>query len=314
MKILFTGATSFTGYWFVKELATAGHDIHCTFTRPTDDYTDVRGIRVERLKGSITPIIGSFGSDAFLEATKGENWDVFCHHAACVRNYKSADFDCAAAVQENCHQLPTVLASLKKQGCQKILLTGSVFEQREGAGSDLHRPFSPYGLSKSLTAETFRYYCEREEITLGKFVIPNPFGPLEDPRFTTAAAKTWLSEQVIEVKTPAYVRDNIHVSLLAKAYRRFLENLPDNPSFVKMNPSGYVECQGAFTQRLAVAMRQRLALPCQFTLSEQTEFPEPQVRINTEPLVPSELNWCESEAWDELADYYRSAFQPMALS
>jgi nucleoside-diphosphate-sugar epimerase len=29
MKILFTGATSFTGYWFVKTLAAAGHQIVC---------------------------------------------------------------------------------------------------------------------------------------------------------------------------------------------------------------------------------------------------------------------------------------------
>jgi hypothetical protein len=27
MKILFTGASSFTGMWFVRELAAAGHDV-----------------------------------------------------------------------------------------------------------------------------------------------------------------------------------------------------------------------------------------------------------------------------------------------
>ena len=29
MKILFTGASSFTGYWFVKTLAEAGHEVIC---------------------------------------------------------------------------------------------------------------------------------------------------------------------------------------------------------------------------------------------------------------------------------------------
>ena len=31
MKILFTGGSSFTGYWFVRELAAAGHDVTAVF-------------------------------------------------------------------------------------------------------------------------------------------------------------------------------------------------------------------------------------------------------------------------------------------
>jgi UDP-glucose 4-epimerase len=27
MRILFTGASSFTGYWFVRELVAAGHEV-----------------------------------------------------------------------------------------------------------------------------------------------------------------------------------------------------------------------------------------------------------------------------------------------
>ena len=33
MKILITGGSSFTGYWFIKELAAAGHEMFATFTR-----------------------------------------------------------------------------------------------------------------------------------------------------------------------------------------------------------------------------------------------------------------------------------------
>ena len=36
MKILFTGASSFTGYWFIRELAAAGHEVTAIFRkRPT---------------------------------------------------------------------------------------------------------------------------------------------------------------------------------------------------------------------------------------------------------------------------------------
>jgi len=43
--------------------------------------------------------------------------------------------------------------------------------------------FSPYGLSKGLTAQAFRYWCGALDVPLGKFVLPNPFGPFEEPRF-----------------------------------------------------------------------------------------------------------------------------------
>ena len=31
MRILFTGASSFTGYWFIRELVAAGHRVIATF-------------------------------------------------------------------------------------------------------------------------------------------------------------------------------------------------------------------------------------------------------------------------------------------
>ena len=40
MRILFTGGSSFTGYWFIKELAAAGHEVTATFRRQVDEYTD----------------------------------------------------------------------------------------------------------------------------------------------------------------------------------------------------------------------------------------------------------------------------------
>jgi len=33
MKILFTGGSSFTGYWFIKELVAAGHEVVAAFRR-----------------------------------------------------------------------------------------------------------------------------------------------------------------------------------------------------------------------------------------------------------------------------------------
>jgi nucleoside-diphosphate-sugar epimerase len=309
MKILFTGASSFTGFWFARELSAAGHDVTATFRRPAAEYADLpRRQRVALLGQVCRPVHDcSFGDPSFLALINEGNWNVLCHHAADVTDYKSPSFDAVAAVQNNTHNLFAVLESLKSIGCNKVLLTGTVFEGGEGAGSQGLPDFSPYGFSKALTARVFQYYCSRAGLSLGKFVIPNPFGPYEEPRFTAYLMKNWLAGATAACSSPSYVRDNIHVSLLAKVYARFVEDLTDKPGFTRINPSGYVESQGAFTLRMAEEMRRRLKLPCLVELKKQSEFPEPWVRINTDSPNVEALNWHESTAWDELATYYRQA-------
>jgi len=61
----------------------------------------------------------------------------------------------------------------------------------------------------------FRYHCGEARIPLGKFVIPNPFGPFEEPRFTAYLMRSWKDGKPAGVKTPDYVRDNVPVDLLA---------------------------------------------------------------------------------------------------
>ena len=155
----------------------------------------------------------------------------------------------------------------------------------------------------------FRYYCGRAGLSLGKFVIPNPFGPYEEPRFTAYLMKNWLAGTTPNCSSPSYVRDNIHVSLLAKAYVQFVQELPAS-GFTRTNPSGYAESQGAFTLRVAQEMRPRLGLPCPVELKKQIDFTEPRIRINTDPLDGDALGWDESAAWDELAHYYRRLHAP----
>ena len=309
MRILFTGASSFTGYWFVRELAAAGHEVAAIFRKPAAEYTDVRKRRVAELEKLCRPVNGvSFGSPEFIELIRTGRFDVLCHHAADVTNYKSPDFNAVEALAANTRSITGVLSALKQSGGRAVLLTGSVFENDEGVGSEGLPAFSPYGLSKSITHQAFRYYARAAGLPLGKFVIPNPFGPLEEPRFTAYLVKNWFAGKTPGVETPAYVRDNIHVSLLAKAYAQFASRLVDAPHSMKLNPSGYVESQGAFALRFAREMQPRLGIPCNVELKNQTQFAEPRMRINTDVLDASALGWNESAAWDELARYYRELY------
>ena len=307
MKLLLTGASSMTGMWIAERLAAKGHMVIATFTRDgIDAYAgDLRARRVSRVVSCVRPEFGCrFGDDRFLELIASERIDAVCHHGADVTNYRSPDFDPIAAVASNGHRAVEALRAIRDHGGGRFVLTGSVFEQGEGAGSEGLPNVSPYGMSKAFTSNLFRYYAQREGVALGRFVIANPFGPFEEPRFTNYLMETWRRGDAATVRTPLYVRDNAHASLLAACYERFVSGLPAEPGYSQVNPSGYVESQGAFTQRYAAAMRTRLGLACEVEFATQTEFTEPRVRINTEPLDAASLGFDESVAWDENAEYY----------
>jgi nucleoside-diphosphate-sugar epimerase len=183
-----------------------------------------------------------------------------------------------------------------------VVFTGSDFEANEGAGTAPLRAFSAYGVSKTLTADLVRFYCEAAGVALGKFIIPNPFGAFEEPRFCAYLIRQWQAGQAAEVRTPLYVRDNIHVDLLASAYAGFAEAVVTRAGFIQINPSGYVETQGAFAERFARELRPRLGIDCRVRLAHQTAFSEPPVRINTDPVAHPA--WDETAAWDSIAEYY----------
>ncbi len=307
MRILFTGISSFTGCWFARALVRAGHELTGALRGSRERYEGVRRARVdEMLKGCRLIPDAPFGSEPFLRLiTEQGPWDVLCHHAAETTNYRSPDFDVHAAVLSNTLNLRAVLAAFKHSGAKAVVLTGSVFENDEGRGDNTMRAFSGYGLAKGLSWQIFRFYCEQAGIPLGKFVIPNPFGPWEEPRFTAYLMNNWKQGKVAAVKTPDYHRDNIHIDLLTNVYVRFVSGAVNSstPSF-KVNPSGYVETQGAFSERLAREVRSRTGWVCDLRLLKQEDFSEPLERVNIQPARDTVLDWDEMSAWDSFVRYY----------
>lgn len=309
MKIILTGASSFTGFWFTAALCNSKHKVTVLLQRSPEEYQGMRKFRVEGLKAYATEIIYNcpFGSECFLEYLRNRKpFDLFCHHAAEVNEYKSPNFDFAAALASNTKEVRALFEILKKQKCTKLLLSGTVFEQGEGFSSDGPTAISPYGLSKGLTSDVFRYFAQLNSIKLGKFVIPNPFGMYEEnERFTSYLAKRWLRGEKADVSFPDYIRDNIPVTLLANSYVDFAEKLTPESGYCKFSPSYSPAPQRYFIQQFAQEMRKYFDGPCEYILHNQTEFPEPKVRINCDPLIPHQFKtWNESKFWNSLAEYY----------
>lgn len=308
MKILFTGASSFSGYWFVKTLAESGHNVTCTYTaQSVAEYEGVRRERVRQLASLSKSVFRvKFGDAAFLQLIEKEKFDLLCHHAAWVQNYKDFTFDVALAIANNTHNVLQTLKTLADCGCKRIIVTGSVFEGGEGGGSDNLPHFSPYGLSKALTSQVFEYYAAHFKMAFGKFVIPNPFGAYEEPRFTSYLMNNWLKEQTPKVNTPDYVRDNIPAGLLASYYRYFCEKISAlDTGSIRLAPSGIVGSQGAFTQLVAHEVGSRLGKPCDCILEQQTNFSEPLIRINTDRITEIEKAFSLQKFWDEFVAYYK---------
>ena len=304
MKILLSGASSFTGYWFGKTLSAAGHKVTGSYRRGSAaDYDGTRARRVSLFRDFGDQAFDcTFGETRFLELASSDSWDVYCHHASEVRNYRSSAFDALAATRTNTNNLPTVLRTLVDRGCHRIVVTGSIFERGEGRGSDGLPAISRYGLSKTLSWEVFLFECRQLDLHLGKFVIPNPFGPLEEERFTHYLATTWRRGESATCQAPLYVRDNIPVDLLAFKYTRYLESLPGELS--RCQPSGYVVTQGQFTERIAREFRKRTGWKCDLTPTEQSDFAQPMVRVNSEAGLCHHPEWDESNFWDQMTAFY----------
>jgi UDP-glucose 4-epimerase len=100
MRILFTGASSFTGYWFVRELVGGGHEVVAA-CRGDGRYEGLRAERMRMVRELCEARFGcAFGKDDLLALTK-TSVDVLCHHAAEVGDYRSPDFDPYRAAAAN---------------------------------------------------------------------------------------------------------------------------------------------------------------------------------------------------------------------
>ena len=301
--------------WFARELARQGHAVTAVYQRKSArDYQSdpLRARRVDELAGVCQREFGCvFGGAKFMRLA-AKPWDLLCHHAAVVGDTRSPDYDVAAAFAANTRNLSGVLRRLRDGGCGAAILTCTFSERGEGKGSGGLPGIRPYDLAKKATTESFLAHAYHYKLRLGRFVMANPFGPLEKPNsFTAYAAQQWRAKKIVEVRTPEYVRDNLHISLMAMAYGDFAQKFAKGKKqTAAYHPHGYIEKQGVFAKRFAREMRKRWNLLCEVALAKQTDFPEPLSRYGIHRPDTKALGWNEKAAWDGIADYYQTKQTP----
>jgi UDP-glucose 4-epimerase len=299
MRILITGPSSFSGTFFIESLVNAGHEVVATLTGAVSSYKGVRGLRVQKVAsvGTIHENV-SFGDDHFLALVQREAFDVFCHHGAWTKDYNSIDYDFESAFSNNTRSMNLVCKALSENGCRKVIVSGSIFEE----GNTL---FSPHGLVKKMTAQTAEFYGTHFGMHVSKFVIPNPFGPLDNPKLIDYLGREWFAGRTPCIRTPLYVRDNIPVSLLALGFVHWVETCPSTVGKSSFLPSGYISTMGEFVERVARELRTRLGLECAVEMGVQTDFSQPMVLVNDTPILPMFPTWNEQHFWDQTAVYYQ---------
>jgi UDP-glucose 4-epimerase len=301
MRILFVGASTFTGYHFIQELERADHEVHFTLTREIPDYQGIRGLRVKSLTNGLdakTKFYEKvfFGSPEFIELIRYVKPEVICiHSTSTTLGHREKEFNYRQHVLSSTHNVERVFESLVDVGCKQVILTNSYFSS---VPQNQHS-FSSYGLAKDLIRDVFQFHCRKSNIHLTEYVIPNPFGPYEEGNMTSAMMFAWSHNEKFMLGSPKPVRDFVHVQSLAQDYVLALES--GNALF---QPSQYVMSHLEFCSKFSEEIRKRTGWNCLIEVHERN-LNEPTVRQGYHNVWMHEV--FESYLWDTLVRWYQLA-------
>ncbi len=302
--ILLTGASAFSGLWIAEALAADGHFVLAPLLRNRDDYAGVRRERVARLCEIAEVVFETpFATARFCNLIKDHRPDLMAHHAAQISNYREPEYDPLVGLLRNVEGLRIVTQALASSDARAIITTGTTFEAGEGGSDPVDLAVTRYGLSQSLTREVWRHETRWAGLTHGRFVIPAPFGVLEEGRLAWSLFQNWLADKPGLVRAPTCIRDNIPVPLLGQAYSRLVSRILEyGQSDVIARPSGIVGTQGDFARLIAMEVENRLDLRCLVELNRSPDLSEPHSRINSEICIPK--GWNSRQFWDSYIAYY----------
>ena len=250
-RVLFTGLSSFTGYWFTENLAEKGYKVVGCLSHNKSDYNSDQTERLNQANSNIRiEQNASFGSESFLQLISDFKPEVFSFHHALVTGYKDPSFNVENAISNNLNNYQEVIKRLTEIGCKQIIMTRSIFEKELGK-TDVQGDISPYGQSKRKTFEIFSQAVPKD-INLRSFVICNPVGRYEGNNLTSYLIKCWIEGKSASLMQPKLVRDFVPIDLLSNSYAQFIEANEEMiiPSHLPVSNYEYARKIGDFTRKL----------------------------------------------------------------
>jgi nucleoside-diphosphate-sugar epimerase len=277
MRILLTGASSFTGCHIARVLLDRGHEVTATLTRSSDAYrAGMEALRLRHAEGLRLVYETSFGTGNFAQALKDFEPEVLVNHGADIRGYRDPSFDIDKAVRSATHALEETLKTFKVRGGRHVIHTGTVFEPVDGLEAQ-----SAYGNAKARTARIWEERCDHEQLAFTKILIANPVGPFEnEDRLIPIFVKKWKAGEKPVLSAPKMLWDNVPAPWLAE---RYAEAVEAKGSRELVRPSGFKIPLRDFVDRFVAEARARgVALDFSYEIPEQVPDAPAKPRFNDE--------------------------------
>jgi nucleoside-diphosphate-sugar epimerase len=207
-KYIINAASSFMGFNFIQAIAKLPDiEVVCLFKGSNEqDYT---GRYLERLvelkKLDVEFIFGINSNEKLLKFLEVSDFDFFHFHDSYTLDYRSDQFDLAAACNKNFNvlrELYELFSERKKLEC--VIISESYFQHpKNGKQKTL------YSLSKSINSQAHRFFCDKHSLNGKFFVIPNPVGPFENNKLNHKIFTSILSGDKFESTSPLEKSINI---------------------------------------------------------------------------------------------------------
>lgn len=304
-RILLTGVSSFTGCWFAKVLHERGYQVVCPVPREKKFYDDLKKERLDYLPPGVQVVFNCpFGSSLFIDLLANQ-FDLLCLHGSYVLGYGKDTFLYSEAIRQNLFRVEDVLGKSLEFGVKGVVWTSSVFEN--AIELKIKNPQPPpwyrYALSKKISGISLKHLCWESGIEFGRFVISNPFGPLQDRKLGHHLARNFLEKNAFELKTPHYVRDMIHVRHLASAYHKMVDSFFTPKPLSYLDPCEYVSSLLDFARTFYDEFSNRLGYSCGVSGCDM-DFIEPRTLTNETEVSDLIEDYNPASCWDELLRYY----------
>ena len=277
MRLLFLGASSFTGYHFVNKISdNKQNKIYCTLTKNLNKYKSTRLERIKLLnkKKNIFFINKvKFGDKKFIKLLSRKKFDIICLHHASTKNYNNdLKFNLNKSIKENTPNLRKVFSKIHNQ--TTIIVTNTIYQK---INEKKYKAVNKYGISKSITYDKIKSICKEFDFKLKSIFITNPWGILEEKKLNYYLINNWLKDKKTFISHPNYIRDNIYIDKLTKYYLKILNS---NSTKINYFPSGYCSTNKVFIEAFKIKFEKFFNKKVKIEYANNAKYSQPMSRIN----------------------------------